>query len=105
MIVSNPPFSQKDKILERVYNLNKPFALLLPLTTLQGLRRYKIIHKDIQLLCFDRRIDYHTRENFSTYRKGNHFASAYFCRGILPQRLEMRQLVKYEQPLKKYSEE
>lgn len=100
MIVSNPPFSKKDKILERVYSLNKPFALLLPLTTLQGLRRYKIIHKDIQLLCFDRRIDYHTRENYDTYTKGNHFASAYFCRDVLPQRLEMRKLIKYEQPLK-----
>ena len=28
MIISNPPFSKKDKILERVYTLDKPFALL-----------------------------------------------------------------------------
>lgn len=29
IIVSNPPFSLKDKVLERLYSFNKPFAILL----------------------------------------------------------------------------
>lgn len=41
VIVSNPPFSIKDKVLERLYSLNKPFAILLPLNSLQGKSRYK----------------------------------------------------------------
>ena len=36
IIISNPPFSLKDKILKRIQELNKPFALLLPLPSLQG---------------------------------------------------------------------
>ena len=36
IIVSNPPFSIKDKVLERLYSFNKPFAVLLPLNSLQG---------------------------------------------------------------------
>ena len=32
-IVSNPPFSVKDKVLERLYSFNKPFAVLLPLNS------------------------------------------------------------------------
>lgn len=36
LIVSNPPFSIKDKVLERLYSFNKPFAVLLPLNSLQG---------------------------------------------------------------------
>lgn len=41
IIVSNPPFSIKDKVLERLYSFNKPFAVLLPLNSLQGKTRYK----------------------------------------------------------------
>ena len=41
LIVSNPPFSIKDKVLERLYSFNKPFAVLLPLNSLQGKTRYK----------------------------------------------------------------
>lgn len=32
-IISNPPFSIKDMILKRLDELNKPFAMLLPLPT------------------------------------------------------------------------
>lgn len=41
LIVSNPPFSVKDKVLERLYSFQKPFAVLLPLNSLQGKSRYK----------------------------------------------------------------
>lgn len=34
LIISNPPFSIKDMILKRLYELNKPYALLFPLPTL-----------------------------------------------------------------------
>lgn len=41
IIVSNPPFSIKDKVLKRLYSFQKPFAILLPLNSLQGKNRYK----------------------------------------------------------------
>lgn len=101
IIISNPPFSKKDKVLDRLYNLNKPFAILLPIQTLQGKNRFKNFkNKDLQLLCFDSRIDYHTNNNFETYTKGNHFASAYFCKDILPDKLVFKELNKYERKLR-----
>ena len=33
VMVSNPPFSKKDEVLERAYSLGKPFALLLPINS------------------------------------------------------------------------
>lgn len=36
IIVSNPPFSKKDRVLERLYSFGKPFAVLMPLMALQG---------------------------------------------------------------------
>lgn len=100
IIVSNPPFSKKDKVLKRLDEIKKPFAVLLPANAIQGHNRYVNCFKNgIQLLCFDYRVDYHTNFNFETYAKGNHFASAYFCRDILPNDLIIEELKKYERPL------
>ena len=57
-IISNPPFSLKDKILKRLDELEKPFAMLLPLPTLQGQKRFEYL-KDCQALIFDKRINYY----------------------------------------------
>lgn len=99
IFVSNPPFSKKDKVLERLYSFNKPFAILLPMNSLQGKKRYNYFKNGIQLLAFDGRIDYHTWGNFESYRKGNHFSSAYFCRDLLPWDLIIEKLYKYNRKL------
>ena len=100
IIISNPPFSKKDRVLKRLYDLDKPFMILLPMNSLQSKTRYNYFKNGIQLLSFDSRIDYHTNNNFETYTKGNHFASAYFCKDILPKDLIIEKLVKYDRNLK-----
>ena len=99
ILVSNPPFSKKNDVLKRAFSFQKPFALLLPVNSIQGKARYKIFNNEIQMLSFDGRVDYHTRQNMECTTKGNHFGSAYFCRDLLPSKLELRQLVKYDRPL------
>ena len=99
VIVSNPPFSMKDKVLERLYQLNKPYAILLPLNSLQGKKRFPYLKDGIQLLSFDERIEYHKPEDMLHTVKGNCFASAYFCKGVLPRDLILEHLDKYEEPL------
>ncbi len=98
IIVSNPPFSKKDEVLKRLYQLGKPFAILLPLTTLQGQKRYKYFKEGVQILAFDKRINYHTT-SMHHFTKGNHFASAYYCKDILSNDLIVEELVEYNQPL------
>lgn len=100
LIISNPPFSVKDQVLERCYTLGKPFALLLPVNSIQGKKRVSLFKKhDLELLIFDGRIDFHTRGNFVETSKNTHFGSAYFCRGILPKPIIFESLEKYEKPL------
>lgn len=101
IMISNPPFSKKDAVLKRAFEFGKPFALLLPCNSIQGKKRFEIFNNQIQMLCFDTRVDYHTNGNMKTYTKGNHFGSAYFCRDFLPSKLELRRLVKYEEALRK----
>lgn len=99
IIVSNPPFSLKDKVLERLYSFNKPFAILLPLNSLQGKSRYKYFQQGIQLLSFDARVCYHDRNHMDSVVKGSPFATAYFCRDLLPKDLIIEKLITYERSL------
>ena len=100
VIVSNPPFSKKDQVLERLYSFNKPFAVLLPLTTLQGQKRFEYLRRGIQILAFDKRICYYRNGNFTECASSCSFASVYFCRDILPEKLILEELVKYERTLR-----
>ena len=99
IIVTNPPFSCKDEVIKRLYELNKPFAILLPLNSLQGRNRYESFKQGIQLLAFDQRIDFHDPNNMITPNKGTPFASAYFCRDILPNDLILERLDKFDRAL------
>ena len=99
IIISNPPFSITDKVIDRLYSFNKPFAILLPLNSLQGKTRYKYFKQGIQLLSFDSRICYHNPNSMKIVIKGTPFASAYFCKDLLPRDLIVEKLVTYEREL------
>lgn len=99
IMISNPPFSKKDKVLERTFSFNKPFALLLPANSIQGKARFKIFQNEIQMLCFDSRIGFYINGDMEHVTEGTAFGSAYFCRDFLPSKLELRELHKYEKPL------
>lgn len=101
IIVSNPPFSVKDKVLERLHSFNKPFAILLPLNALQGKTRYEYFKDGIQILSFDARVCYHNEEHMDTVVKGSPFATAFFCRDLLPKDLIIEKLITYDRPLMK----
>ena len=59
MIITNPPFSIKDRVIKRCYTLHKPFALLLPITALEGTKRsYMYCRWGVGLIVFDKRVEY-----------------------------------------------
>lgn len=92
ILISNPPYSIKDDVLERAFALGKPFALLLPISSLQGQKRFRIFKNRIEVLAFDRRIHY--VGNDKKCKKNVPFGSAYFCRDFLPSKLELREIKK-----------
>jgi len=95
IIISNPPFSLADKIIERLYKLNKPFAVLMPLKYLQAKGRGKLFIKyGIQILSFDKRVGYYTNGDMSKTKEGNYQASVYFCYQFLPHDLIVEELNK-----------
>lgn len=81
LIVSNPPFSIKQKIVQRCLDLGKPFALLLSnlwLNSSAPMRLFK--EKEMQMLLFNKRIQF-------TEKNAAYFGSSYFCFGILPKQI------------------
>jgi len=81
VIVTNPPYSKKDAFLERCYAIGKPFALLLPVSALQGVRRGGMFMRyGIELLVLTRRVDF-------TGKGQPHFGVAWFCWRLLPEKL------------------
>lgn len=91
IIISNPPFSQKDNVLKRLFELNKPYAMLLPVPTLQGQARFPYM-KDIQYLGFDKRINYYKDISMTRTQDGVSFGSGYICRQFLPKDLIIEEL-------------
>lgn len=99
VIISNPPFSKKDEVIRRLDELGKPFAILLPLNSLQGKSRFDVFKNGIQLLSFDQRIGFHTSKSMTEPVEGSPFASAYFCRDFLLRDLIVEKLDKYDRAL------
>ena len=82
MIITNPPYSLKDEFIEKCYQYKKPFALLLPITALEGIKRGGLYRKHgVEVLVFDKRI------NFMKNKKSNWFNTSWFCYKVLPQQL------------------
>ena len=79
-VITNPPYSLKDAFIGRCYELKRPFALLLPLTALEGKKRQQYYKtKGVQLILFDRRVNFETP---SGEGNGSWFATAWFTWGL-----------------------
>lgn len=80
-IISNPPFTRKLEVFERLFSLNKPFAMVmgLPILNYQEVgsffHQYQEQGKHLQLLIVDKKVSF----------DGNtaSFNNSFFCHGIL----------------------
>ncbi len=76
-IVSNPPFTRKLEVLERLYKLEKPFAMILglPILNYQEVGDF-FLDKELQLLIVNKKVSF----------DGNtaSFNNSYFCWKLLP---------------------
>jgi len=79
-VITNPPYSLKQQFLERAYNLGKPFAFLLPLTTFETKKRQDLFKKyGLEVIFLDKRINFETPSGKGS---GSWFATAWFTNGL-----------------------
>ena len=76
-IISNPPFTRKLEVLQRLYELNKSFAMLLglPILNYQEVGEF-FLDKELQLLIMDKKVSFDG--------KTSSFNTSYFCYNFLP---------------------
>lgn len=74
-IITNPPYSKKTEFLKRAYELKKPFAMLMPLTALEGKRQDMFKEFGLTLLLLRRRVNFLPPSGKGS---GAHFATAWF---------------------------
>lgn len=80
-IVTNPPYTLKNEFLARCYELGKPFALLMNITSLEGRKRQALYRENgIEVIMPNGRINYATEHGNDT--NGAWFYSAWFTHGL-----------------------
>lgn len=82
LILSNPPYSLREPILERLFLLNKPFGLLINEAGLfDSKKRYSLLKNNpFEIMVFDRRVDYIKN---GVELNGVPFKSIYLCSNLL----------------------
>ena len=79
--VTNPPYGNKFKWLEHSYDLEIPFALLLPVETLGAQKAQTLFEKyGIEVLVLDKRIDF--KMPSKGWKGQAQFPVAWFCWGL-----------------------
>lgn len=93
-VVSNPPYSMKNEVLKRLYEIEKPFAMLI---NFQGIfdsrERFQMFkERRVEMLWLNPRVDYIIGDGEPSH--GVPFQSGYLCSGICKNQLEFEYLDK-----------
>ena len=89
-IISNPPFSKKEKVFERLFSIGKPFAMLMNINGIfDSAKRFGMFREyGVQLFVVKGRIRFiFQKEN----KKAPPFQTVYVCWNILPQTIMFEQ--------------
>ena len=83
-VVTNPPYSKGDDLLERCYSFAKPFAVILPVTFIGGKRRQNMFREHgIEVIMFGERLNFLTPTG-KDHKNGStaNFETAWFTHGL-----------------------
>lgn len=97
-IVSNPPYSLKTEVLERLFEIDIPFAMLLGVVGLfESQRRFEMFRdNDFEVMYMNRRVDYFLSYDEIKPSKNPPFSSVYLCKDVLPQQIVFEEIDKKE---------
>ena len=95
-IISNPPYSKKSEVFERLFQIGKPFAMLVGVVGLfESQKRFNMFaSNDFEIMYMNKRIAY-----FKSYKEAKPslnppFSSVYLCKGMLPKTIVFEEIEK-----------
>lgn len=91
-IISNPPCSVKGKVFEKLFELGKPFGMLVNVVGLfESKHRFNMFaNNDFEIMYFDKRIAY----NEPKPSLNPSFSSIYLCHKMLPKQIVFERVLK-----------
>lgn len=88
-IISNPPYSIKGDILQRLFDIGKPFAMLVGVVGLFESQKRFFMFKDndFEIMYLNKRVAYFKNYSESKPSKQPPFSSVYLCSKMLPKQI------------------
>lgn len=95
-IISNPPYSLKGEVFERLFKLNKPFAMLVGVVGIfESQKRFNMFkNNDFEIMYFNKRISYFRDYNDEKPMLNPPFSSVYITSNVLPKQIVFEEINK-----------
>ena len=95
-IISNPPYSIKADVFERLFTIGKPFAMLVGVVGLfESQRRFDMFKgNDFEIMYLNRRVSYFESYEDQKPALNPPFSSAYITMNMLPDRIIFEEIDK-----------
>ncbi len=95
-IISNPPYSCKGEVLERLFDIGKPFAMLVGVVGLfESQKRFDMFRSHpFEIMYFNRRVSYFKSYDNPAPSLNPPFSSVYVCSRLLPQPIVFEEITK-----------
>lgn len=95
-IISNPPYSLKGEILQRLFEIDKPFAMLVGVVGLfESQKRFNMfMNNDFEIMYFNKRVSYFKNYNDPKPSLNPPFSSVYVCHNMLPKQIVFEEINK-----------
>lgn len=96
LIISNPPYSLKTEVFDRLFNLGKRFAMLVGVVGLfESQKRFTMFKNNkFEIMYFNKRISYFKDYEEQKPSLNPPFSSVYLCSNLLPQDIIFERLNK-----------
>ena len=95
-IISNPPYSCKGEVLNRLFELDFPFAMLVGVVGLfESQKRFDMFkNNDFEIMYFNKRIAYFKSYDDEKPSLNPPFSSVYVCHNMLPTQIVFEEVNK-----------
>lgn len=95
-IISNPPYSLKNEVFERLFEIKKPFAMLVGVVGLfESQKRFEMFRDNqFEIMYLNRRVSYFKDYLDEKPALNPPFSSVYLCSQMLPDRIVFEEIIK-----------
>lgn len=95
-IISNPPYSCKGEVLQRLFDLGKPFAMLVGVVGLfESQKRFEMFRDhNFEIMYLNKRVSYFKNYEDPKPSLNPPFSSVYVCSGMLPKQIVFEEIKK-----------